>query len=635
MNSIIYLKEENCQGCNKCIRECPVLGANIAYSVNDKNKVRVNEEKCIRCGRCIDVCDHNARDFIDNTEDFFVDLALGKKISVIAAPSIRVNFSNYKRLLGYLKHMGVNIIYDVSFGADICTWAYLKEIKDKKLSSVISQPCPVIVKYIEKYQPELADSLAPVQSPALCTAIYLKKYKNIDDNIAFLSPCIGKMDEIQDSNTKGYVKYNVTYKKLQEYFDINKINIAGYEEHEFEDIGCSLGFLYSRPGGLKENVLAKNKNAWVRQIEGKHATYEYLEEYKGRIKNNKPIPLLVDILNCSNGCNVGTGTNKNISIDDIDDRFNNLKDTKIKEKGGKLLKKKNDWLFGMFDKTLKIEDFEREYNKNVSVKDIREPDENGYNNIFVRLHKNTEESKKVNCAACGYQTCREMVKAVYNDLNILSNCIDYNRQEIILENEELKDKDRQIDSLDALNRLSAERIKRDEYLRENVGEITRAINEVAKGNEESAKEIEGISREISIILSNADLLRKNVSEMRDKLNKFSEASDQIVGIAEQTNILSLNATIEAARAGENGRGFAVVASEVRKLAAMSREVASSTKSDESDMLDFIGKILGVSEALEKKMDNISNSMNSISSTIEEVTAKGEEIAATAVSLINE
>jgi len=632
--NIIYLKEENCKGCNKCIRNCPVLGANTAYIVNGENKVKVNEELCIRCGKCIDVCEHDARDFNDSTEDFFRDLASGKKISAIAAPSIRTNFEDYKKLFGYLKSLGVNVIYDVSFGADICTWAYLKAMKEQNVSSIISQPCPVIVNYIEKYQPELLDNLAPVHSPMLCTAVYLKKYMGIKDDIAFISPCIGKLDEILDSNTGSIVKYNVTYKKLSQYLDKSKVNLSDFKEHDFEDIGCSLGFLFSRPGGLKENVEAKTKGVWIRQIEGEHSTYSYLGEYSARLKEGKAVPQLVDILNCSNGCNLGTGTNKAASIDDVDNKFNILKKVKINEKGKKLIKKKIDWLYDMFDRTLSVGDFERKYKKSADVHSVNEPSEAEYDSIFKKLHKDTADSRKLNCSACGYHTCSEMVKAIYNRLNVLSNCIDYNRREIAIENEELKERDKKIDVLDELNKLNEERIKKAELLKVRVGEITEAISEVSRGNEENTKEIEHISVEIADVINTADILKNNVHEMKDKLDKFSKASMQIVEIAGQTNILSLNATIESARAGEHGRGFAVVADEVRKLAIRSKDVAGSTKSDEQDMLKFIEGILKISGDLEKKMDTVNRSIDNMVSNAEEVSAKGEEIAVAAMSLID-
>lgn len=76
---LIYTNEL-CTGCNKCVRACPVLTANVA---TEAGKVMVDSEKCIACGACFDACPHEARDYLDDTERFFADLSQGKKISVI------------------------------------------------------------------------------------------------------------------------------------------------------------------------------------------------------------------------------------------------------------------------------------------------------------------------------------------------------------------------------------------------------------------------------------------------------------------------------------------------------------------------------------------------------------------------
>ena len=47
-----------CTGCNKCVRGCPVLTANIA---TQEGYVTVDPDKCIACGECFDVCPHEAR----------------------------------------------------------------------------------------------------------------------------------------------------------------------------------------------------------------------------------------------------------------------------------------------------------------------------------------------------------------------------------------------------------------------------------------------------------------------------------------------------------------------------------------------------------------------------------------------
>ena len=126
---IITVDETKCVGCNACVRNCPAPEANITKVKEDGSFVTfVNVDKCTACGECIRTCTHGARDYQDDTEEA-LEMIRKEKMIVIAAPAIKAVFPDkWKSILDWFRSKGC-LIFDVSFGADICTWAHLRMVQ--------------------------------------------------------------------------------------------------------------------------------------------------------------------------------------------------------------------------------------------------------------------------------------------------------------------------------------------------------------------------------------------------------------------------------------------------------------------------------------------------------------------------
>ncbi|MBR1749742.1 MAG: 4Fe-4S binding protein [Ruminococcus sp.] len=420
VNDIIVVKPEKCVGCNSCVRTCPAPEANITKMLDDGRFVTtVNPEKCIACGECVRNCTHGARDYIDDTETCMARLSR-EKIIVLATPAIKTVFpTKWKGILDYFRSKGA-LIYDVSLGADICTWAHLRAIEQKKVGNIITQPCAAIVKYIETYQPKLLPNLSPIHSPILCAVTYIKKYLRRDNPIAVLSPCIAKKNEFLET---GLVDFNVTFNKLQEYFDKNSIKVATNSihdfEYKFEEQQGQVGAVYPRPGGLRDNLWLHDPDINITTSEGVHKVYPELDMY-AQMQDFKH-PEVFDVLSCEFGCNVGPASGTNQTVFDVMATMREIeKEAKTRRKTGLFSRGGDDKLFKKFDEELKISDFMRMY-KPTNPTPL--PTERQLDAVFEMMGKHTEQDRHFDCHACGYRSCRDMAIAISRGLNTADNCI--------------------------------------------------------------------------------------------------------------------------------------------------------------------------------------------------------------------
>lgn len=437
LNSGIIYTNDNCIGCNKCISSCSVVGANVVTNRDETGEYRVlvDPNKCILCGACIGTCVHKSRTYRDDTDAFFEDLSKGSKISILVSPTLMTDYEKqYYNILGYLKELGIRHIYNTGFGADLMVWAYMHCITNFGLSGVISQSCPVIVNYLEKYRPQLLEYLVPVQSPAMCTAIYVSDYLGIKDSLAYITPCIGSKYEIDDVNTYGKIKYNVTFEQLMK--RILTVDISNF--YAKDELSYGLGALVSTTGGLSENVKQYiGFEEVLIQTSGPGNIFPYFEQYCREIKNKSELPFLVDALSCTDGCNFGTGTNCGYEMRN-EMAFSAHRAKEQAFQSGNVFRafgyKERLEKLNIRFKDLELISFIRPYG-NTRVLEPSYLSEEDYEKIYHSMYKDTPAQRHTDCGSCGYSTCRGMAFAVGTNINYKENCINYSKERIRRETE--------------------------------------------------------------------------------------------------------------------------------------------------------------------------------------------------------
>ncbi len=599
---MVKIIEENCTGCNACIRNCPVPNAN-RY---DGNVVHVNNDQCIQCGECIKNCTHGARDYEDDIDLFMNEIKKGN-VSLIVAPAIKTAFEGrWRHVLQWLKEMGVKEVYDVSFGADICTYLHVEYVKKHPDAKIISQPCAAIINYAEKHKNELFDSLSPIHSPMLCSAVYVRKYLGSSDTLVGLSPCIAKVDEFHNT---GIIKYNVTFRKLADYIRDNKIQLkTGHSEFEFSDARGFDGAFYPIPGGLKECLKDLVPSLAVTTSEGVHKVYDDLDRYLEAKRDF--LPTVYDVLSCEYGCNSGAGARPDFNSFDAYRVMVGAKGFAAKQNNSKRFHR------SAFRK-LRMEDFLRTYTDRSTEK---APTEKELAPVYAQMGKFTKDEQNYDCHACGYKSCHDMACAIYAGNNIPMNCIQYEKnrlKELQAQTEQQHTELTQAiyEIKTALGSLQTKVVPISENTEEHLSQNTRIVDEMHSLSDMIQNIVDGIGE-----------ITASVRDISANMSAYERIMGSIRDVAEQTHILAINASIEASRVGAAGKSFAVVANDVRSLAMKSNATVKRAEVNTQNILASIKQINEITSRMSAKAEDTRTSADSTVSAMGAIRAGSEDIS---------
>ncbi|MBU2492100.1 MAG: 4Fe-4S binding protein [Bacteroidetes bacterium] len=591
LSKIINVDEEKCINCYQCISVCPVKYCNNASG----NHVEVDPDLCIGCGKCIDACTHEARIGIDDFDKWMIDINNGANIVAIVAPAIAANFPNeYLNFNGWLKSLGIRGIFDVSFGAELTVKSYLNHIQKNKPACVIAQPCPALVTYIQIYKPELIEHLAPADSPMTHTTKMIKSFypQFSNSKILIISPCIAKKREFDEV---GIGDYNVTMKRISEYFNKNNIYLSKFPKLDYDNPPAERAVLFSTPGGLLRTAEREFPGAVniARKIEGPEIIYEYLNHLHKNI-NDKKAPLLIDCLNCDMGCNGGTGTDKNKTVDEAE-YYVEKRSIEMQKKYKSSLSKKPSltkirktvnkyWNENIYKRTYK------NLSSNLKSK-IKQPTENELKKIYESMLKFNKEDIR-NCSACGYNTCENMATAIFNNLNKVHNC------NLYLE----KLEDQVALNLENVNKFSDGDLSVvfDDQGNTEVSILFKELNTAARHFKETIigliDSIQLISQTSSKLLISSDEMAAGAKEQSYQTNNVSNAVEQMASTIMDTNHNAGIAAEKSKLAGEIARSGGSVVQEtvngMKKIALVVSQSAEIIK-ELGNNSDQIGEIIQV------------------------------------------
>lgn len=275
-NPSIKRKESKCVLCGKCKDVCKKKIGVAGYWEYDSEDV-----VCINCGQCASVCPVDAITEQDDSQILLDALNNPKKkVVIMTSPAVRVSMGEMfnlpvgeivqEKVVGALKSLGADFVFDVTFGADLTIMEEASElidrIKNGKTMPMFTSCCPAWVKFVETFYPQFIPNLSSCKSPISMQASILKNYfakaQGIDANDLFvvaLTPCVAKKYEIKRPEFKNLYGQDtdliLSAREMSRLLKKQKINLKTAKPAQYDSAfptGSGAGVIFGASGGVME-----------------------------------------------------------------------------------------------------------------------------------------------------------------------------------------------------------------------------------------------------------------------------------------------------------------------------------------------------------------------------------------------
>lgn len=282
----ILRNNNKCIMCGRCVVVCKNTQSVCALFrqkngfesfVGCHDNIPLKQSTCVGCGLCTLVCPTGA--LLENSEIESVEKVIADKDTLVfaqVAPSVRVSLAEYfgnpigtfdeGRMVGALKKLGFDKVFDVNVGADFTTNEESNELlyrlKHNKKLPLFSSCCPAWFKYVQNFYPTHTEYLSSCKSPTEMLGAIIKNYyaesQNIDKTkikVVGIMPCTAKKGEKLRAEDVDFV---ITTRELAHMIEKAGIDYNNLEEEKFDapfSMYSGAGLIFGATGGITESIL--------------------------------------------------------------------------------------------------------------------------------------------------------------------------------------------------------------------------------------------------------------------------------------------------------------------------------------------------------------------------------------------